>query len=87
MIYNDVYANNLLRHYGYEKKNDYIRKEKEQPSEHKMSLTKNLPIELDGPYEASIFVNNNCDIIFKTIKGTVYYDTISNKEIAKFKIK
>ncbi len=83
IIHPEGYAKNVLRSYG--RGEEYIRKEKEQPSEHKMALTKNLPVNLEGPYPASIFVNENCDIIFKTPRGTVYYDTISNKLIAKFK--
>jgi hypothetical protein len=84
MIHSEGYANNTLRSYG--KGEEYIRKEKEKPSEHKMALTKNLPVNLEGPYPCSIFVNENCDIIFKTPRGTRYYGDVPNKLIAKFKV-
>lgn len=79
----DLYAHSILRSYG--KGEDYIKKEKEKPSEHKLSLTKNLPVDLIGPYPCSVFVNENCDIIFKTPRGTRYYSDVPNKLIEKFK--
>ena len=84
MIHSDLYAHNILRPYG--EGEEYVKKEKEKPSEHKLSLTKNLPVDLIGPYPSSIFVNENCDIIFKTPRGSRYYDSVPNKLIAKFKI-
>lgn len=80
----DLYANNILRSYG--EGEEYIKKEKEKPSEHKMSLIKTLPVDLSGPYPASIFVNENCDIIFKTPRGSRYYGDVQNKLLAKFKL-
>lgn len=84
VIISEGYAYGIMRSYG--KGEEYIRKEKEKPSEHKMSLLKSLPAILSGPYEASIVVNENCDIIFVTPRGTAYYDTVRNKLIAKFKL-
>src|SRR3990167_5288918 len=58
MIHSDLYAHNILRPYG--EGEEYIKKEKEKPSEHKLSLTKNLPVDLIGPYPSSIFVYDYC---------------------------
>ena len=81
-IHSNLYAHNVLRPYG--RGEEYSKKEKEKPSAHKMSLLSNLPVELVGPYPASIFVNDNCDIIFKTKKGTCYYVEVSNELIEQF---
>lgn len=82
---NEQYAEGILKKYGTAE--EHQKKEKEKPSEHKLSLLKNFPISLDGPFEASIIINDNCDIIFVTPRGISYYDTVPNKLIAKFKIK
>ncbi len=83
----DLYSTNILRKYGDGKNNEYKKKEREIPSEHKMSLLKTLPVDLDGPYPATIFINERCDIIFKTERGTCYYSDVQNKILNKFKLK
>lgn len=83
----DLYLSNLMRNYGYGAYKNEGTAEKEKPSEYKLSLTKNLPINLViGEKKARIFVNNNCDIIFEYDERTCYYSEVKNKFIAKFTI-
>lgn len=83
----DLYLTNLSRKYGYGSYKNEGSPEKEKPSEYKLSLTKNLPVNLvAGEAKARIFVNENCDIIFERDGKTCYYSEIRNKYIAKFSI-
>lgn len=69
------------------KKKDHQPSKRDKPSEYKVSLVKNLPVNLDGPIPARIYINDNCDIIFKTENSSCYYGDVTNSFISQFTIK